>query len=191
MHYLSSQSGKKLPIKQKSGFTLVEVVVGAFLFFMVLGSAFVSVNQTQKTAHNNVMHNTARTVIIGYIEQMRGISYAKWQEILADPTKIPIPTKSVNVLATKGSEVEVNDPLFLDRDNTKEVALDIITTEEGNQSLYTMEVTIRPSAQDLFASEDLRAIDVTLNFSYESLYKGQVEAHKDTIRFVKTAISEY
>lgn len=191
MKHLKSLPTKAQPDGRKSGFTLVEVVVGSLLFFMVLGSAFYSVNQTQKTAHNNVMHNTARTVIIGYIEQMRGISYATWQDILADPTKTPIPTKSVNILAASDSEVEVDDPLFLDRDNVKEVALDIIADEEQGQTLYTMAVTIVPTARDLLASEGIKAIDITLSFSYQSLYKGQTAAHEDSIRFVKTAISEY
>jgi type II secretory pathway pseudopilin PulG len=191
MKHFNSKSAKKTTSFQKSGFTLVEVVIGAFLFFLLLASASISIVQTQKTAHNNVMHNTARTVIIGYIEQMRGISYSKWQEILADPVMIPIPTKSVNILATKAEDVEVDDPIYLDRENKKEVALDIITNENGSQSLYTMVVTIIPEATDLFALQDIKAVDITLNFTYESLYKGKMAAHKDSIRFVKTAISEY
>lgn len=189
--HLQSQPGTSPRPRRRSGFTLVEVVVGSFLFFMLLAAAFFSINQTQKTAHSNVMHNTARTVIIGYIEQMRGISYPKWQEILADPINNPIPTKSVNILAASDSEVEVDDPLYLERENIKEVALDIITNEGESVSLYTMAVTIEPVAIDLLATEGIKAIDVTLTFSYESLYQGGVQSHKDSIRFVKTAISEY
>ena len=174
---------------QERGFTLVEVVIGAALFFMLLGSASMAVVQTQKTAHSNVMHNTARTVLTGYVEQLRGIPYAVWEEVLADPVNVPFPTKSVNILATE--DIEVEDPLYLDQENLKEVVLDIITHEDQSQSLYTMDVTVTPTVTDLFPTEGIKAFDVTLDFKYKSLYTGYENEHARSIRFVKTAISEY
>ena len=63
---------------KRRGFTLVEVAIGMTIFVFLLISGPYAIVQTQKLAHSNVMHNTARTVIEGYMEQMKGLSYAEY-----------------------------------------------------------------------------------------------------------------
>ena len=50
---------------KRRGFTLVEVAIGMTIFVFLLISGSSAIVQTQKLAHSNVMHNTARTVIEG------------------------------------------------------------------------------------------------------------------------------
>lgn len=76
---------KTISMSEK-GFTLVEVIVGAVIFVMLLAAGSSAIVQTQKLAHSNIMHNTARTVLEGYMEQMKGLPFSHYQDVLADPT---------------------------------------------------------------------------------------------------------
>jgi prepilin-type N-terminal cleavage/methylation domain-containing protein len=98
------------------GFTLVEVIVGLLVFAILATTSSVAFVQTQKLAHTNIMHNTARTVLQGYVEQVKGVQYNKLVESFTDPTNVPLPTKSISSL-TAGTEIQLDDFLFLNQEN--------------------------------------------------------------------------
>lgn len=175
--------------RSSRGFTLVEVAIGMAVFIVLLVSGSMAIVQTQKLAHANVMHNTARTIVEGYMEQMKGISYNKFSESMADPVKVPIQTKGISSLKT--GVIQYDDPLFLNVENKKEVMLDIKEESDGTFTPITMDVFITPELTDLFPSEGLQVYEVTLTFRYESLFKGVTSGYKKSIRFIKTAVSEY
>lgn len=126
----------------------MEVAIGMAVFVILLVSGSVAITQTQKLAHSNVMHNTARTVIEGYMEQMKSIPYIKFVETMADPDNVPIETKSISSL--KSAEViQYDDPLYVNIDNTKKVLLDIFEESDGSLTPRTMEVVVKPTITDL------------------------------------------
>ena len=136
------------------GFTLVEVVVGMTVFLMLLIAGSTAVVQTQKMAHSNVMHNTARTVIEGYMEQMKGISYYRYKEAMADPINVPLETMGISALTT--TDIKYDDPLFLNVENEKEVLLDITKETDGSLTPTVMKVWVKPVLVDLGRSQRLR-----------------------------------
>jgi prepilin-type N-terminal cleavage/methylation domain-containing protein len=180
----------KSKLRTTKGFTLVEVAIGMAIFVMLLISGSAAITQTQKLAHSNIMHNTARTVVEGYMEQMKGISYYKFQEALADKTKVPIETMGISSLKT-GTDIYFADPLYLDVENKKEVLLDLIEEKDGSFTPNTMNLYITPTITDITATEGLQVLEITLEFTYESIYNRSAKAYTNSIRFIKTSVSEY
>ena len=172
------------------GFTLVEVVIGTAVFLVLLVSGSVAIVQTQKLAHSNVMHNTVRTVVEGYMEQMKGISYVKFTESMADTVNVPIETKGISSLIT-GAAIEYDDPLYIGVENKKEVMLDMREESDGTLTPITMDVYITPTLTDLFPSEAIQVYEITLSFRYGSLFRGVQTDYTNSIRFIKTSVSEY
>ncbi len=172
------------------GFTLVEVAIGMAVFVLLLLSGSAAITQTQKLAHSNVMHNTARTVVEGYMEQMRGLSFAEYRHAMADTVNVPFATKGISSLKT-GADISYDDPLYIGIENKKEVVLDLIKDSAGNTTAMTMDMYINPTLTNLMATESLDAYEVTLSYKYESLYKGSSKEYTGSIRFIKTAVSEY
>jgi len=175
--------------QNRSGFTLVEVVVGAFIFVLLLAAGSSAIVQTQKLAHSNVMHNTARTVMEGYMEQMKGLPFASYVQTMADPVNEPFDTKGIDSLKS-ATEIQYDDPLFVDKENRKEVLLDI-DDSGGTPKPLTMDLYITPSVRDISVSEGLQVFEITMKYQYESIYDGDLRSYEGSIRFIKTAVSEY
>lgn len=175
---------------RKVGFTLAEVVIGMMVFAILATSSSVAFVQTQKLAHANIMHNTARTVLQGYIEQIKGVQYFKLLEAIDDPTNIPLPTKSISSLI-QGEEIQISDSLYLNIENQKSVLLDIIDDGSGNLVTHTMDLFVTPTANNILSTAGIDVIEFTLTYEYESLFKGMNTTHAGTVRFIKTSVSEF
>ncbi len=149
--------------RSQKGFTLVEVVVGTFIFVLLLAAGSSAVVQTQMLAHTNIMHNTARTVMEGYMEQMKGLPFEDYKNTMADPTKVPFETKGIDSLKT-AKVIQYDDPLFAKQENKKVVLLDIDEDSGGTPRPLTMDLYITPEVQDISATEGLQVFEVTLTF---------------------------
>jgi prepilin-type N-terminal cleavage/methylation domain-containing protein len=172
------------------GFTLVEVVVGMLVFAIIATTSSVAFVQTQKLAHSNVMHNTARTVLQGYVEQIKGIQYFKLLESIEDPTAKPIGTKSISSL-TEGDEIQLDDSLFLNQENHKNILLDIVNRGNGVREAHTMDLYVTPTATNILNTAGMEVIEFKLDYRYDSAFNGLNAEQTGTIRFIKTSISEY
>lgn len=135
------------------------------------------------------MHNTARTVLEGYMEQMKGLPFSHYQDVLADPTKVPFETKGIDSLKT-AKVIQYDDPLYLKTENKKSILLDI-EDEGGVLTPQTMDLYITPTMQNIYTSEGLQVFEITLQYAYDSLYDGTVKSHSGSLRFIKTTVSEY
>ena len=176
--------------KAKNGFTLAEVVIGLVVFSVLATSTAVAFVQTQKLAHSNVMHNTARTVIQGYVEQIKGVQYYRLLESLNDPNNIPLPTKSVSSLAI-GDDIKIDDDLYLNQANNKEILLDILQRDDGTFDTHTMSVLITPRVTNVFDTEGIEVLEFTIEFEYQSIFSGVQATHGGMVRFIKTSVSEF
>ena len=176
--------------RREKGFTLVEVIVGMLVFAILATASSVAFVQTQKLAHSNVMHNTARTVLQGYVEQIKGVQYHKLIEVINDPVTNPIPTKSISSL-TEGEEIQIDDALRLNVENYKNILLDIVERENGEFDSHTMDLFVTPRATNILNSAGIEVIEFTLNYRYESLFKGIGATHAGSVRFIKTSVSEF
>ena len=169
---------------------MVEVAIGMAIFVLLLISGSTAMTQTQKLAHSNVMHNTARTVMEGYMEQMKGIPFNKFVDIMADPMNIPIGTMGISSLKT-AKEIHYNDPLYVGTENKKVILLDIEEEPDGTLKSTTMDLFITPTITDILLSEGIEVFEITLNFKYKSVFNGSPKAYSNSIRFIKTSVSEY
>lgn len=176
--------------KKLEGFTLVEVIVGMVVFAMLATTSSVAFVQTQKLAHANIMHNTARTVLQGYVEQLKGVQYFKLLESINDPTTIPLPTKSISSIAT-GTDIQISDTLFINQENYKKVLIDLIERGNGVFDEHTMDLYITPTVANINSTAGIEVLEFNLNYRYESLFKGINASHSGTIRFIKTSVSEF
>ena len=174
-------------IGSRKGFTLVEVVIGTVIFVLLLAAGSSAVVQTQKLAHTNIMHNTARTVMEGYMEQMKGLPFGDYKDTLADPSNAPFATKGIDSLK-KAKVIQYDDPLYVKKENKKIVLLDI---DEDTGGSLTMDLYITPEVRDISVSEGLQVFEVTLSYKYDSIYDGSTKSYGGSIRFIKTAVSEY
>ncbi len=176
--------------KKSEGFTLIEVIVGMLVFAMLATTSSVAFVQTQKLAHANIMHNTARTVLQGYVEQIKGVQYFKLLESINDPTTIPLPTKSISSIAT-GDDIQLADTLFLNQENYKKVLIDLIDRGGGVFDEHTMDLYVTPVVTNINSTAGVQVLEFKLNYRYESLFKGINASHTGTVRFIKTSVSEF
>ncbi len=175
-------------LTSKKAFTLVEVIVGLWVFVTLTTVASVAMLQTQKTAHANVMHNSARTVVQGYMEQIKGIPFDVLNACVIDTTK-PIPTKSVDTSAS--TDLIVDDDLFIGISNTKTIILDTIIKSDGSLKSQTMTLKLKPTILNIYSSMGRKLLEINLEYQYESTFSGITLNKSGSLRFVKTDVSEY
>lgn len=117
--------------KSKAGLSLVEIMVAMVVFTMLALGITGTIFQSQRIAQNNILRNTAHTIVQGYLEQIKALNSDQIEAALADPTKVPLETRSVSALAT-GADTQIDDFLYLDGINAKTVLIDL--QERKNQS---------------------------------------------------------
>ncbi len=134
----------------RPGVTLIEVII-AMAIVTILGMAVMAnVALTTKMAHANVLKNTAVATAQSFLEQIRSLDDSFIEDALANPSGVPLPTKSINAItkvSTTSSEsppeestiLEVQDPVYLNdpagdgtKQNQKEILVDIRTDPESN-----------------------------------------------------------
>jgi len=96
------------------GFTLMELMIGMFVFTLLALGVTAGVLQSRRLAQLNVLRNTAWTVAQGYMEQIMSINPADI-EAASEPwvtNRPPLPTEAVNALLTNTTAIEVSDPLY-------------------------------------------------------------------------------
>ncbi len=101
--------------RRRSGFTLLEVMVGMTCFMMVGVGTIGGLLQARRLSQLNILRSAAYTVAQGYMEQMMSINPADL-EAASEPwvTNRPgIPTESVNSLLSNTTNIEVSDPLYV------------------------------------------------------------------------------
>ncbi len=130
------------------GMSLIETMIAMVIFMMLALGITSSVLQSQQTAQNNIIRNTAFTVGQGYLEQIKSISLANIREAIDDPSDTPLPTKSISILNI--DNIEIEDPIFLDGpdpalpgqsdgSNFREILIDI---QENPETGATREITM-------------------------------------------------
>jgi|GEM_PF-1048165 len=189
-------------LDRRKGLTLAEVVIGLVVFAILMAAVSSAMVQSQKLSQANIMDNTAFTVAQGYLEQIKSISYSDLEEIAANPNTLPIPTKSIKYSATIDTEleeegvveeddmIEIDDPLWVNQQNTKSVLLDLIEKGTSIQEV-SMDVVITPTLNNIFSSEGRKVVEITLDFSYTSIFGGGTITRNGSVRGLKIELSEF
>jgi len=175
---------------KQAGFSLVEVMIGIAIFAILAAGVASATLLTSKISYSNIYRNTAFTVAQGYGEQIKSIRYAVLQSALEDPENETIPTKSLS--ASASNSLELDDPLVFGQRTLKEIVVDIEQTGDDSFRERIMRMWVTPNGRDLSQETDqLKAIEVTLNFEWEIIAAGVQRVHSDAIKIVKTDVSEF
>ena len=145
--------------------------------------------QSKKLARENVMHNSARTAVRSYIEQINGVQYDTLQEVMADPASVQLPIKNVSSLRTNG-DIEISDGLFLNTVNNTIIPLDTQNIAGGKYDNLTMDLFVTPSVEKFIDPDGTEVLEFTLKYHFESSFKGLTETHKGVVSFNKPSVSE-
>lgn len=176
--------------KRNEGLTLIEVTIAIFIFLIVAAGITATVLQSNRIAQANVIRNTAYTVVQGYLEQIRSISYATLKKSLDNPGVTPLPTMGISAVinSENPADIQVDDPLYLNVLNDKEVLLDMKNNPEGTPTLYTLKLGITPKITNLndasYGAEAIPALEVILDFQYEARHKRGVEFDSGSLRTI-------
>lgn len=172
------------------GYSLLEVMIGVFVFTIVAAGVASSTTLTSRMALSNIYRNTASTIVQGYAEQIKSIRYEVIAQALEDPTNRSIPTMSLSTADGKLSEL--NDPLYFGVRSKKNIVIDIEELPDGTERERIMELWVTPTGTDLAKSgDDLEAIEITLYYEWVLSDKSIQRSYDSTIKIVKTSISEY
>lgn len=179
--------------KKSAGLSLLEVMIALTIFALVSIGISAMVIQGQKLAHENILRNSAYTVAQGYLEQIVSINSADILEAANDPT-ISIPTVSVSALNSGEGNIEIADPLFVGTTNNKQILIDQKDDDEGNPVQYTLDMSFDVTITDLndavtMGANAIPAIQITLDFTYESRQLRGTSQKSGTLRIVKLNMS--
>lgn len=173
-----------------SGFSLVEVMVAMLVFSSLVGLLFSASIFSQRTAYGNIYRNSAYTIVQGYAEQIKSIGYTSIEAALDDPVNEKIPTMALSLLGTvANSDLEIDDPLIFGQSNEKQILVDVEIDENGDPTgnERVMTLWISPEGSRIPGRD---AIEISLQFSWNEPGVSD-RVFSDTIRIIKTDISEY
>lgn len=176
--------------KRVQALTLLELMIAMSILTIFLTSVISASLLSRRISEGNIYENTAMTVAQGYMEQIKSIEYDIIVAASESGGQIPLPTKSVSALLT-GSQIEIEDPLYVGDYNEKEVMIDLRTddyeSESGDKKVITMDFKIKPVITDLDnGSKPIRALQIVLYYQYFSPAKPGGEWRTGSVRFLKS-----
>ena len=103
---------------RKSGVTLVELMIAMVIFAITAAGVTSTIIQSQRMAYRAVYENAAFNAAQGFLEQMRSMSYAEFENAFATADTLP------TVSSSNTSSVIVDDPLtfYTDDDGAYDVS---------------------------------------------------------------------
>ena len=172
--------------KRMQGMTLVEVMIAMAILSIFSITILSAVLLGRRLSEANIYENTALTVAQGYMEQIKSMEYDVVLNCLASPLTVPLPTKSISALAV-GTVIEIDDVLFLDQQNSKEIMIDLRDADTANPKPVTMGYKVKPTINNLdTGGTPLKALEVELAYEFQSPETGTLRWRKGAVRFVKS-----
>ena len=148
-----------------------------------------SIMQSRKMAEGSIYQTTAYGVVYGYSEQIMAMDYEDFILSIEDTT-IPLEMRAISPSSTSGS-ADIEDDLFLDSWTGKDIVLDV-HGEGGAQQTVVMPMRIRVTANRLDSGSDPRdAIEIKLEYTYETPATRTTTTISDSLHFVKSAVPIY
>lgn len=110
----ASTSTYKTPIS-KNGFTLMEIMVGLFVFGLICLGLLSTILQTRRLSEGSIFHSTATTISQGYLSQLMEMNYDNFN----DTTIGNIITQNAEeTLSISTSGNKIRNERFIDIRNT-------------------------------------------------------------------------
>ncbi len=171
-----------------AGFSLVEIMIAMVIFTMLALGITGTVIQSQRIAQNNILSNTAYTVVQGYLEQLKTISSGEIEAALLAPATVPLRTRSISALGS-GNETQVDDFLYLNGFNAKEILIDLqekpnVPPREIVMHLW-VDLNIEPSPPGTG-----RYYRITIDFDYEVRGMRRPPT-REALCWVRTGLGQY
>lgn len=175
------------------GFTLVEAMISVGILGIVAAGVSSVTIMTSRISHANVYENTAFNIVQAYAEQIKSIDFAVIQQALENPGENDIPTQSLKLGTGEDiSELQIDDPITFGVEHEKDIIIDIEEVEEGVFKERTMKLWVKATGTDLSRSTNCwEAIEVTLDFAWNSPRAGSTTKDTGQIKLLKTSISEF
>ena len=186
---MNDASKVSFAVQERSGFSLVEVMIAMAVFSVAALGLSKTVMLTRKMSEFSIYQTTAHGVAFGYAEQMMAMSL---EEILIsrEDTSIALAMSAISPSSQSLSQ-EIDDFLYVDAWESKDIVIDIRDEEESERSI-TMPMRFRVEANYLNSGSDPRdAVEVTLSYSYQSPVRASDEWIDDSLRFVKSSVPIY
>lgn len=133
-----------------------------FIFLGAATSILYGFTISRRAAESTILHSITTDVAQAFLEQVKMMDYLELRQVIENPTTTPLNTYRPVVSGLSATVTPF--PLFIDRDTTVPVTLDI--RPGAVESAFNM--TVRPTLRNLGASgsNPLPAIEVTIHFSY-------------------------
>ena len=160
-------------------------MIAMTIFAVVALALGKTIIQTRKLADTSI-HNT---IAYGYAEQIMAMDYEDLLNSVNDPTSTPLTLKAVTPSST--SSLEVDDLLYLNTVNNKDILIDILESNGSERSIYMpMNFTLTATNLDIGANP-YKAVQIQIFYNYESPSKRYDRWVNDSIHFVKSAVQIY
>ncbi|WPJ98166.1 prepilin-type N-terminal cleavage/methylation domain-containing protein [Coraliomargarita algicola] len=176
-------------VQVRAGFTLVEVMVGLFLFSVMSLGLAASMIQSLKISDHVLSRSTAHSIALGYAEQIMAHSYYELKEDLSLGTEFKLVAAS---LGTSGSGAEEQSFKFgVEREQI--IVMDIDRESREATRVMPMRFTINGTSLSS-GSAPLSALEIVIDYSY--LKSGGDESDdgswaNDSVRVVKSLVDIY
>lgn len=174
----------------KSAFTLVEVLIGVFVFALVASGIAAATLLSSRIATANVYSNTAHSIVQAYAEQIKSLDFATIKNAYLDPGENSIPTMGLNI---GGTEMERTDPLTFGVKSQKTVVVDVDERSDGTFSEKSMLLWITPSGRylnDVGEADQMEVVEITLEYDWQTFGGSSDRISHGNVKLVKSNVSK-
>ena len=183
------KNNNQIHVNKVKGFTLAEVIIVLVVFSILAFLGPIPFFQSKKLAHENVMHNSARTAVQSYLEHIKDVPFNILQNVVEDTKNLPLPIKS-RVFPRTEDETQISDGLFLNRVNYRSIPVVTENNDGGEYDNLTMDLLVTPTVEKFIDPEGREVLEFTVEYHYETNFKGLNGIHGGIAAFTKTAGSD-
>lgn len=155
--------GMKHPLlKERFGYSLVEVMIAMALFGIMATGFMASCLFARKAAESAACENAALCVAQGYMEQIKSNTYATLAAVIANPT-VPIPTMTSSTVA---------DSIYQNTYTTKTI---VMRRDTSGSTVQTLDVSVMPVISSATTSTiSVQIVGIEIFYRWTDPITGQI-----------------
>lgn len=193
-----------------AGFTLVEVLIATVVMTILMGGILTTIIQTRRLTEGGIVQNSANTILQGYIEQMKNMSFDT--DLVCSPDSAPNPfvagsSTSPSVPCARDETTAGQDPIYLSAGTPPASLPAIGTTPTGAvdnpHSIAIKTPAVNPNdtldlnvwlwVNDLTgaAANVTQSKAITVIYTYKFLDGGRVRTIRGSIRTIRSVVPSF